>query len=211
MTENGFESARKAAVTGEPQSVDNFSANENLFKEWISKVIDNDESALLCLYDHLSAPVNALALHITKQRELAEEVVQDTFWQVWRQAARYNSERGTVRAWVLTIARSRALDMLRQTKVNENELAMERPDFEKLADRGEVAALDLLIALQESQLLHVALASLEPLPRQLISLSFFRGFSHEEIAGHCALPLGSVKSHIRRALQNLQQLLKTGG
>ena len=136
---------------------------------------------------------------------LAEEVAEDTFWQIWRQAPRFDAERGSAVAWIMTIARSRALDALRGVDPAECE-----------AEPGELAGneassrddpLDLLAAMQQGHRLHAALASLDPEPRQLVALAFFRGLSHEEIAAQTQLPLGTVKSHIRRALARLRQAL----
>jgi RNA polymerase sigma-70 factor (ECF subfamily) len=184
---------------------DQFIANEQLLQEWIARVVDSDQTALGLLYESLVGQVYGLALRITKRVQLAEEVVQDTFWQVWRQAPRFDPERGTVKAWVMNIARSRALDALRRIDLNECNL---EPETLTLFETSEDdTSPDLLVAMQQGHQLHTALASLDSIPRQLVSLAFFRGLSHDEIAGHTGLPLGTVKSHIRRALLTLQQIL----
>lgn len=180
-------------------------ADEALLREWISGVVDQDQAALGQLYDCLVDQVYGLALRITRRVQSAEEVSQDTFWQVWRQAPRFDAERGSVKAWVMTIARSRALDALRQVDNNLCELEPETLDLIEVP--AEQMPPDLLTAVQQGHRLQTALAGLEPLPRQLVSLAFFRGLSHDEIAASSGLPLGTVKSHIRRALQTMQQLL----
>ncbi|WP_347989366.1 sigma-70 family RNA polymerase sigma factor [Methylomonas sp. AM2-LC] len=182
-------------------------ASEKLCQDYIVRVIDSDQVALGLLYDHLVDYVYGLVLRITKQVPLAEEVVQDTFWQVWRQAPRYSPERGSVKAWVMTIARSRALDALRKIESDEIELDEETLQLIAASDADEPP--NILVAVQQSQQLQSALADLEPVPRHLLSLSFFRGLSHDEIAVCSGLPLGTVKSHIRRGLQLLQQNLAT--
>jgi RNA polymerase sigma-70 factor (ECF subfamily) len=143
-------------------------------------------------------------LRITGNIQLAEEVTEDTFFQVWRQAPRFDPARGTVKAWILTIARSRALDARRSI-----------PPFDELTDsetntdqQNHDSLPDLLSAIEQNQLLHNALKNLDPLPRQLITLSFFRGLSHEEIANYAGLPLGTVKSHIRRTIITLRDVLE---
>lgn len=189
----------------ELEKSDQFIANEQLLQEWIARVVDSDQTALGLLYESLVGQVYGLALRITRRVQLAEEVVQDTFWQVWRQAPRFDPERGAVKVWVMTIARSRALDALRHIDLNECNL---EPETLGLFEASEDdTSPDLLIAMQQGHQLHTALASLDSLPRQLVSLAFFRGLSHDEIAGHTGLPLGTVKSHIRRALLTLQQIL----
>jgi len=109
-------------------------------------------------------------------------------------------------AWMLTLARSRALDHLRR-----RDEALSHPEPETLIEDHEQPDLNpaqLLSTAQRDQCLKAALERLEPLPRQLLALAFFGGLTHEEIAQQTQLPLGSVKSHIRRALTKLQRLLK---
>lgn len=179
--------------------------DESQLVDWIARVVDHDPNALASLYDALVGRVYGLALRITQSASLAEEVAQDTFWQVWRQAPRFDPERGSALAWIMTIARSRALDAFRRIKTNECELGPQILD--RLECPGEETPPDLLAAVQERHVLHAALAGLDPVPRQLVSLAFFRGLSHDEIAGYAGLPLGTVKSHIRRALIALRQRL----
>ncbi len=179
--------------------------DETRLQSWIAGIVDQDQAALEQLYDCLVDQVYGLALRITGRVQCAEEVAQDTFWQVWRQAPRFDPARGSVKAWVLTIARSRALDALRQLDSKQTEL--EDAALAALAAPAAQRPADLLGAVQQGHILHAALAHLEPLPRQLLALAFFRGLSHDEIAESSGLPLGTVKSHIRRALQNMQHLL----
>jgi RNA polymerase sigma-70 factor (ECF subfamily) len=171
----------------------------------IARILDGDQSALDQLYESLVGQVYGLALRILNLSPLAEEAVQDTFWQVWRQAPRFDADRGSVKTWVLTITRSRALDMLRRIEPNEVELDPETQDLIQATDHN--SPQDLLSAIQQDHRLHKALVSLGPVPRQLVSLAFFRGLSHDEIAGHTGLPLGTVKSHIRKSLNQLRLIL----
>ena len=205
MIENGMDNHANSGQIREPGQRDPAIANEQLLHDWIARVVDSDQTALGLLYENLVGEVYGLALRITRRVQLAEEVVQDTFWQVWRQAPRFDPERGSAKAWVMTIARSRALDALRRIELNECKLEPETLALLEASD--DDIPPDLLVAMQQKHQLHTALASLDSMPRQLVSLAFFRGLSHDEIAGHTGLPLGTVKSHIRRALLTLQQLL----
>lgn len=180
--------------------------DEQLLQDCIARVIDQDQAALSELYDRLLGQVYGLALHITRQVQLAEEVVQDTFWQVWRQAPRFDPERGSAQGWVMTIARSRALDKLRQVENHEVELEEDLLDIVPSSDSDSPFAL--LSNAEHGQQLKVALLALEPVPRQLVSMAFLRDLSHEEIANLTHIPLGTVKSHIRRALATLRQQLE---
>lgn len=177
-------------------------ADEASLQARIARIVRQDEHALAELYDALAGRVYGLALRITRQVQTAEEVTEDAFWQVWRQAPRFDPTRGSVLSWILTIARSRALDALRRRD------PAEALDERYLADLEACSnPQDLLQAVQQHHRLHAALAGLDALPRQLLALAFFRGLSHEEIACQMKLPLGTVKSHIRRALLRLRELL----
>jgi len=179
--------------------------DEKLLQDCIARIVDRDQEALAALYAAVVGRVYGMALRMTRQAALAEEVTQDTFWQIWRQAPRFAPERGSALAWIMTMARSRALDALRRIEPDPCELEPEV--LERVESPENEAPPDLLNAVQEGHYLYATLASLDPIPRQLLSLAFFRGLSHEEIAGHTGMPLGTVKSHIRRALAALRQLL----
>ncbi|EXI66084.1 MAG: Sigma-K factor [Candidatus Accumulibacter adjunctus] len=179
-------------------------ADDSCLLAAVARVVRQDEQALAELYDALAGRVYGLALRIVRQVQTAEEVTEDTFWQVWRQAPRFDPLRGSVAAWVLTIARSRALDAVRRGEPTEV------LDEERLAAiAGDGDPQDLLLAVQRQHRLHAALGTLDAVPRQLLALAFFRGLSHEEIASQMSMPLGTVKSHIRRALLRLRDLLAT--
>ena len=172
----------------------------------IEAVARADAQALERLYAETLGRVFGLALRIVRRREAAEEVAVDVYLQVWRTAATFDALRGGPVTWLLTICRSRALDHLRR-----EEPAVPHPDPEVLAPvdgRGDDPQ-DLLAACQGNARLLRALGSLSALQRQLIALAFFRGLTHREIAAHARLPLGSVKTYIRRALAQLRADLGT--
>ena len=179
--------------------------DELYLQELISRVLRQDQAALNALFKAMSARVHSIAFRITGNLQLAEEVTEDAFFQVWRQAPRFDPERGTAKAWILTIARSRALDAWRSIPpfVSDTDYENEEDNNSHRHDDPP----DLLSAVEQNQLLHNALHALEPLPRQLIALAFFRGLSHEDIAIHEGLPLGTVKSHLRRAIIRLRETL----
>ena len=174
----------------------------------IARVMRQDQTALAELYESLSSRVYAVALHITRQVSSAEEVLQDTFWQIWRQAPRFDSQRGSATAWVMTMARSRALDAAR---ANARDLPQTHRDAiddeEEFGDAHAADPLDLLDAVRRDSQLHATLSALDPLQRQLISLAFYGGLTQDEIAAHTGLALGTVKSHFRRTLIALRRAL----
>jgi len=180
-------------------------ADERQLREHIAAVAGGDEVAFGALYDATLGRVYGLALRITRNAQTAEEVAEDAYWQVWRQALRFDPARGNAMAWLLTIVRSRALDSLRREDEADAHPEPETLIAAEAARDGDPQ--DLLAATQRHRALHAALAKLDALPRQLLALAFFRGLTHEEIAVQTALPLGTVKSHIRRALTALKGVL----
>jgi RNA polymerase sigma-70 factor (ECF subfamily) len=170
---------------------------------------DGDEAALAALYDRWVDRVHTIAFWILKDADEAEDVVEETFWQAWRSAARYDGVRSAGSTWLVMIARSRALDRLRAQRrradwtsapgtagtLLETANAGER-DPTTRAEEGEHAA-----ALAE------AIATLPLEQRQVLELAFFSGLSHSEIAARTAQPLGTVKTRIRLAMDKLRQRL----
>ncbi len=170
----------------------------------IQKVQQGDEAGLSQLYDKTVSKVYSLAYRIVQNAQDAEEVTCDVYTQVWKSAGRYDLARGEVMAWLMVICRSRALDCLRRQGQPVVDTSTDLADTTASADR---LPDDLLVALQEGFAVTAALASLSEMQRQVIQLAYFRDLSHSEIAEHLSIPLGTVKSHVRRALQVLNKQL----
>ena len=173
----------------------------------IERMAHGREEALGELYDATVPLIYGLALRITRSPQVAEEVSAATYWQAWVQARRFDINRGSPRSWLISIARSRALDAIRQIEVAKRRLPAESEIPDEFSTQADPQ--DLLQAVERTALLHAALRKLDPLPRQLIALAFFKGLTHAEIAAHVEVPLGTVKSHIRRAMGTLRETLKT--
>jgi len=171
----------------------------------IQRMGSGDEAALARLYELTLSRVYSLALKITGRRDLAEEVCVETYWQSWREAVRYDSQRGQPLAWLMVMTRSRALDALRRLDrvsycadpetLLENEFA------------AEGSPLDQLLQSEQCGALKEALTTLTPTQRQMVALAFYKDFSHQEISEHTGLPLGTVKSHLKRAQASLRNAL----
>jgi RNA polymerase sigma-70 factor, ECF subfamily len=174
----------------------------------IERIARGHQSALTELYELTVAKLFGLARLILRNTADAEEVVCDTYAQIWESARRFEAGRGSVLGWMLTICRSRALDLLRQRRSR----ARTTDGFEREAQSGDVADVAapevLLIALQQGSSVQRAMAALTPLRQRLVALAFLQGLSHQEIVEQTGLPLGTVKSHIRRALTALREELK---
>lgn len=173
-----------------------------------------DDAALGALYDRWSPLVHSLVQRLLDDRDEAEDVVEETFWQAWRQAARYEASRGAVSTWLITIARSRALDRLRaRRRVREDpwsQLADSERARASVDDGGGGSAGDPHHATEAAERRTLVAAALDALPREqgdIIRLAYFGGFSQSEIAERTGQPLGTVKTRTRLAMEKLRGLL----
>ena len=173
---------------------------------WISQVVKGDESALAQLYDASSPLVYGLALRILGDAGAAEEVTLDVYLQVWKQADRFDPVRGRVSTWLMTMARSRAIDKLRgkaqelsqaETLEAVAEARSENPDPEQSA----------AVAQQQARV-RKALSTLGEEQRHAIELALFNGLSQNEIAMKLNEPLGTIKTRIRNGMLKLREILQ---
>jgi RNA polymerase sigma-70 factor (ECF subfamily) len=171
----------------------------------VAAIVRRQQEALERLYEKYQVVVYHLAFRILNSRESAEEVVYEVFWQIWREAERYDAQRGSVGAWLATLARSRAIDALRSRRGNlaTGDDIAERPVRDPADDPEEGASLA-----QRAQLVRHALDSLPADQRAALELSFFGGLTHMEIAERLAEPLGTVKTRIRTAMLRLRERLR---
>jgi len=167
-----------------------------------------DRAAFEELYDATVQRIFSLAMRITRQQSLAEEVVSDVYLQVWQKAATYSPERGKVIAWLCVLCRSRALDALRRdnTAARQAEVGLETvPEQEGANDPP-----DLLFAVERGSAIHTALGKLTERQRQLVALAYFRGYTHSELAAILDIPIGTVKTNLRRTMIKLKELMSEG-
>lgn len=170
----------------------------------LTRMSGGDESALATLYDRWSDRVHSLAVHVLRDARDAEDIVEETFWQAWRGAARYDAARGNVGTWLLTICRSRSLDKLRSRR--------RRPEDTTLDDAPPAAApqpdaMDAMVTMETGRIVRSALAELPLEQRQAIELAYFRGLSQSEIAETTGQPLGTIKTRVRLAMAKLREKL----
>lgn len=174
--------------------------------ELMEGVVRADERALADLYDATVSKLYGLATAILRNTEDAEEVVCETYTYVWSNAARYDARRGNVLAWLLMLCRSRALDRLRRRRAAA--AAVDMLQLRELAAATTHEPDDLLSLMQRQTAVYAALATLTAERRRLIAFAFLQGLSHQEIAQATGMPLGTVKSHLRRALAQLRDALE---
>ena len=174
----------------------------------IMRVATGDQLAMASLYETSSRVVYGLLLRILNEHGLAEEVLLDVYMQVWRQAGSYDKGRGSPMAWMLTIARSRALDRLRSGR---QELLI-RESFEGIEENTS-SEIDVEEAAAIAEVQGKVRDALETLPaeqREVIELAYYDGLSHSEIALQLEQPLGTVKTRTRLGMMKLRDLLQPG-
>ncbi len=161
---------------------------------------DQDTDAFTALFEHFGPRVKAFLMKSGADHALAEECAQDVMVTVWKKAAQFDPSRASVATWIYTIARNRRIDMLRRDR---------RPEPEDLnwGPEEEPDQFDVLGLQQESDQLAAAIASLPEKQRVMIERAYFGDLSHSEIAQETGLPLGTIKSRIRLALERLRHSL----
>ena len=172
----------------------------------VQRLLQRDMRAFEQIYDRHSRLVYGLVYRIVQRAGTAEEVVQDVFLQLWRNAAQYDAARGPFLPWLLTMARHRALDTLRlkSERQRRREDQTEEPPGVCVAPQFEKQLDEKRRALQVRELM----ASLQPQQKRAIELAYFEGLSHTEIAATLKEPLGTVKSWIRNGLMRLREGLR---
>lgn len=177
---------------------------EGLDSALVERMMAGDESALAALYDRYAGMLYAMLVRILKDTHAAEEVLQDLFLQLWRNAVQFDASRGSLPAWLLVIGRNRALSRLRSRSRRE----IFPGDTEGFSIEAVPSPGNLEDDAARSQLierLRGAMATLPPEQREAVELAYFEGMTQTEIARRTGSPLGTVKSRVRAAMQSLKQ------
>jgi RNA polymerase sigma-70 factor, ECF subfamily len=168
----------------------------------MEKIVARDEAALAAVYDRYAGMLSSVLNRILRDTQAAEEILQDTFFQLWRTAARFDATRGSLAGWLLVMARNRAISRLRR----RNPAA----GYE-LGENSVVLPSDLESSVAQQQLLGRVKSALENLPveqRACVELAYFEGLTHTEIAQRTGDPLGTVKTRLRSAVETLKRNLQ---
>ena len=169
----------------------------------MQRIIKQDQIALAELYDQYSALVYSMAMRVLQNKVLAEEATQDTFMKVWKQADRWDADKGKLVTWLLTLTRYTAIDRLRKEKRQTPSTAI---GFDDLVDMIGKSSVVNQTGWADREVFQQILKQLPQEQINVIELGFFKGMSHTEIANHLDLPLGTVKSRIRQGLITLKGL-----
>ena len=175
----------------------------------VREIADGSQDALGCLYDAHAGIVYGIAKRILSNPEDAQEVVQDVFVQVWREASRYQRDRASVAGWLVMLTRARAIDRLRARRA--------RPDQDRAVDPAPIVRFPsanaspegLALSAEDVERVERALVALPSEQRVLIGLAYFSGLSQSEIAAKTNAPLGTIKTRMRTALHSLRGALSS--
>ncbi|MBL8173370.1 MAG: sigma-70 family RNA polymerase sigma factor [Bryobacterales bacterium] len=182
---------------------------ESVWADLLGRAARGDQQSFATLYDETSSLVYSLAMRMLSNVEDAEEVTLDVYNQAWRLAKTFDGSRGTVTAWLMTMARTRALDKLRARSSRQRNIDP-MPEHFDAPSKGESPEDQSATAEQR----RIVLAALDQLPhdqRRALELAYFQGMSHAELAETLGEPLGTVKTRIRLGMMKLRELLTLAG
>jgi RNA polymerase sigma-70 factor (ECF subfamily) len=171
----------------------------------LEAIQQGDQGAVAVLYERYGGVAYGLAYRITNDGPAAEDVVQDAFVSLWKQAPRFDPKRGQVRSWLLTIVHHRAIDAVRR-RTGRKERALPEGPEEFVATRGrpeELAEWKL-----EAEAVRAAVRQIPDDQRQTVEMAYFEGLTHVEIAERMGVPLGTVKSRLRIGLEKMRTYLR---
>jgi RNA polymerase sigma factor (sigma-70 family) len=177
----------------------------------VSQMAQGQSSAIAQLYDATIARVYSLVRRFSSDDASAQDVTQEVYLQAWQQAGRFDATRGSALAWLLNLARSRALDAWRK---HSSSPVQANSDIAQIASESWASAqqpIDFLDAADAHAALSACLQQLPAATRQMLSLAFFHDMTHQDISSHLHLPLGTVKSTLRRALLAMREHLTQQG
>ena len=172
----------------------------------IARIAAGDRDAFSRFYDLLAPTAFGLIRRVLRDPEAAAEVLQEVFWQVWREAPQYDAGRGSPEAWLVMRAKTRAIDRLRS--IRRRDRTFVAPVDESVAQRNDGPAENPAVVAEDRGLVQMALAQLPEPQRRVIELAFFEGLTQSEIATRLGEPLGTVKTRARLGLERLRGALR---
>lgn len=186
------------AIDGDPEN--------GALRALLARCAAGDAAAFETLYERTAPRVLGCLLRILRDRDRAEEALQDVFVQVWQRARQYDSARGQPLTWLVSMARYRAIDLLRASRPVRG---FEEGELESLHDPGAADPADDFAVAHSTSLLDRCLGRLSTDQRRCLDLAYCNGLSHDEVAASLGSPLGTVKSWIRRGLQSLRECMSS--
>lgn len=186
------------------QAVEPESGQDLSIESLLRDVADGDRTAFAEMYDRISSRVMGLVTRLLRDRAQSEEVTQEVFLEIWQQAAKFDANKGSGMAWVLTMAHRRAIDRIRASqKSHERDLKIGIRDMERDFD-GVSESVEIRI---ENERVKRSMSRLTALQREAVILAYYGGYSHSEMAGILGIPLGTVKTRLRDGMIRLRDEL----
>ena len=179
-------------------------ASRDMFADLVAAIAANrDRQAFIRLFEHFAPRVKSYLMRLGAQAAEADELAQEALLAVWQKAATFDRQQSSVSTWLFTIARNKRIDAIRRTRRPELD-----PEDPALVPAAPEQADEILQAAQSATRLRAAIAELPGDQRELLVLAFFQEKSHSDIAAETGLPLGTVKSRIRLAMQRLRNVIE---
>lgn len=169
----------------------------------LARIVERDERAVEALYARYSGPLYSLAYQVTGAERFAQDVVQEVFVALWRDANRFDPSRGAVAPWLFSLARHKAIDLVRR----EANIRKRTADVDlEFHESGDDVDQETWQRIRKEKVL-AAIEELTPVQREALELAFFGGLTHVEVADRLEIPLGTAKTRIRSALLRLRDIL----
>jgi len=173
-------------------------------------ITQHDAEALAELYDRYAQPTYNLIVRMVRDQALADDILQETFWQVWQKAGEF-SGRGAVAAWLFRIARNKSLDQLRRQKARPQVVETASQEDWELWPGDEVSVESVAEQRWEQEYVRQALEKMPDEQRECLKLAYFSGMSQQQIAAHTQTPLGTVKTRLRLGVERLERIFRAAG
>lgn len=193
--------------TGKPSVVEYHELEDH---QLIHRVAQSEKEALEALYSRYSSPVYSLAMYMLKQHALAEEVTQDIFLNIWLKAGSFKLDRGAPKAWIMSVAHHKIIDVVRSRKRAVNSTDPANYDLLELLPASGISTEEQVEQNLERERILKALTILPPAQKEVIMLAYFGGYSQSEMAKILKQPLGTIKTRVRLAMQKLRVVLDDG-
>lgn len=174
--------------------------------ELYQKVQEENKEALEMLYDRYEKLLFSFSYKMLKQKEFAEEAVQDVFMKLWRKKGIYTEDKGKFSSWILTVTRNACIDLIRKQQKNEVEILEIDIDYDRTESVEEAVTWN-----EEREVLKKAVSTLTDEQQDIVEMFYFKGYSQADIADRKKIPLGTVKGRIRLALKHLKKIYAERG
>ena len=195
---------RTTKAQGSDDSAVGYESPQELLADLLAQSATGKEAAFAKLYDQTAPRIFGLVLRVIRNQDIAEEVTQEAYLQIWQTAARYDQAKGSALSWLMTLAHRRAVDRIRSTEALRRRDTAYHQESSTVEHDATVAAVE---ASMEARRVRLAIESLSPAHRHVLELAYFGGHTHAEIAVIVGIPIGTAKTRIRDGLIRLRGVI----